>query len=140
MHILANNAQRLRRGESDVAAHLGVHHLLCPEAERRGVRIAGLLFECLPANGAAVEARRCAGLEAASPKSEGPQRFAEQDRGRFAAAAGWIALLAAMNEAVQKRAGCDDGGACQQSAAIAQLEAQHTAPWANSPGQLGKII
>ena len=58
MHVLANEAQRLRRGEGDVAADLRLNDLLGAEAEGRGIGVAGLLFEDLPIDGAAVEARR----------------------------------------------------------------------------------
>ena len=55
------------------------------------------------------------------------QRFAEQDRGGLAAAAGGIALFAAVDEAVEKGAGGDDGGAGEEVAAVAELEAEDAA-------------
>ena len=62
MHVFADEAERLRRGEGDVAGDLRLNNLLCAEAEGRGIGVAGLLFEHLPVDGAAVEARRRAGL------------------------------------------------------------------------------
>ena len=79
MDVLADEAQRLRRGEGDVAGDLRLHDFFGAEAERRGVGVAGLLFEAFPANGAAVEARRRAGLEAASTQPEGAEGFSEKD-------------------------------------------------------------
>ena len=79
MHVLADEAQRLRRGEGDVAADLRLDDFLCPEAEGRGIGVAGLLFEGFPADGAAVEARGRSGLETASAKAERAERFAEEN-------------------------------------------------------------
>ena len=79
MDVLADEAQRLRRGEGDVAADLRLHDLLRAEAEGRGIGVAGLFFERVPADGAAVEARRRSRFEAASPKPKSTERLAEQD-------------------------------------------------------------
>ena len=79
MDIFADEAQRLRRGEGDVATDLRLNDLLGAEAEGRGIGVAGLLFERLPVDGAAVEARRRSGLEAAGAKAERAQGFAEED-------------------------------------------------------------
>ena len=79
MHIFADDAQRFRRGEGDVAADLGLHDLSGAKAERRGIGVAGLLLEGVPADGAAVEAGRCAGLQAAGAKAQRAERLAEQD-------------------------------------------------------------
>ena len=86
MNVFADDAARFFRGEGDVAGHLALRDLLCAEAEGRGIGVAGLKLESRPVDGAAIEARRRAGLEAASAKSESFERFAEQMRGRFAAA------------------------------------------------------
>ncbi len=79
VHVFADEAQRLRRGEGDVAADLRLDDFLGAEAEGRGIGVAGLLFERLPVDGAAVEARRRSCLEAASAKAERAERFAEQN-------------------------------------------------------------
>ena len=127
MDVLADDAERLRRGEGDVAADLRLDDLFGAEAEGRGIGVAGLLFEGVPADGAAVEAGRGAGLEAAGAQAEGAQRFAEEDGGGLAAAAGGIALFAAVDEAVEEGAGGDDGGAGEEVAAVAELEAEDAA-------------
>ena len=57
-----------------------------------------------------------------SPQAQRPQRLAQQNRGRLAAAPGWIFFFAAVNQPVQKRPGSDDGGSRQQPAPIAQLQ------------------
>ena len=97
MHVFADQPQGLGRGEGDVAADLRLHDLLGAEAERRRLSVAGLLFERIPFDGSAVEARRRAGLESAGSESQPAQRFAQKDRSRFAAAASRIALFAAVN-------------------------------------------
>jgi len=81
----------------------------------------------VPLDGAAVEARGRAGLEAAGAEAEGAEGLAQQDRGGFAAASGGIALFAAVDEPVEKGAGGDDGGAGEEVAAIAELEADDAA-------------
>ncbi len=63
-----------------------------------------------PVDGAAVEAGRCAGLEAGAAQAEALEGFAEEDAGGLAGAAGGVLLLAAVDEAVEKGAGGDDGG------------------------------
>ena len=125
--VLADEAERLRRGEGDVAGDLRLNDLLGAEAEGRGIGVAGLLFERLPMDGAAVEARRRSCLEAASAKAQGAEGLAEEDDGGLAAAAGGIALFAAVDEAVEEGAGGDDGGAGKEVAAIAKLEAEDAA-------------
>src|SRR5271170_6333944 len=77
--VLADEAQRFRRGVGDVAGDLPTLYLFGAEAERCWVSVSGLLFELAPVNGAAIEARRCSGLEAAATQAEALQRFAEQD-------------------------------------------------------------
>ena len=123
--VLAQDAVRLRRGEGDVAGHLRVvvRDLLGAEAERRRVVVAGLHRELRPVDGASVEARWRASLEAAAAQAERLERFAEQDGGGFAAASGGILLLAAVDESVEKRAGGDDDGLCADGAAVAELDA-----------------
>ena len=97
------------------------------EAEGRGIGVAGLLCEARPVDGAAIEAGRRAGLEAAAAQAETLEAFAEKDAGRLAAAAGGIVLLAAVDEAIEKCAGGDDDGAGVDGAAVAQLEAMSAA-------------
>ena len=80
------------------------------KAERRGIVVTGLHLKLRPVDGAAVEARRRAGLEAATAQAELLERFAQKHGGRFAAASGGILLLAAVDQAVEKRAGRDDDG------------------------------
>ena len=46
--VFADEAERLRRGEGNVATDLGLDDLLCPEAEGSGIGVAGLLFERVP--------------------------------------------------------------------------------------------
>ena len=77
-----------------------------------------------PVDGAAVEARRRAGLEAALAEAEALQGLAEEDAGGFAGAAGGVLLLAAVDEAVEEGAGGDDGGGGVDSAAVAELQAR----------------
>src|SRR5207253_3041263 len=69
------------------------------------------------------EARRRAGLEAAATQAEQLERFAQQLRRRLTGASRGISLLAAVNEAVEKRSGGDDDCLRADGAAIAQLDA-----------------
>ena len=71
MHVFADDAKRLRRGVGDVAADLAAGAILPgAEAEGRGIGVAGLLLEARPVDGAAVEARRRSGLQAAVAQAE----------------------------------------------------------------------
>ena len=73
------------------------------------------------------QTRRRAGLEAAGAEAEGTERFAEKDAGGLAAAAGGIALFAAVDEAIEEGSGGDDGGAGEEVAAVAEFEAENAA-------------
>ncbi len=127
MNVFADEAQRLGRGECDVAGDLLLNDLLGTKTERRWVCVAGLLLKHLPLNGSAVEARRRAGLQAASPKAQSSKGFPEENAGGLTRAAGGIALFAAMNEAVEKGSSRDDGGSGEELAAVAKLEAENAA-------------
>ena len=122
MDVLADDAVGFRGGERDVARHLavGVGDPAGAEAEGRGVGIAGLRLEARPVDGAAVEARRRAGLQPAAAQAELLDVLAQQHRGRLAAASGGNLLLAAVDQAIEKRAGGDDDGVGGDRAAVAQ--------------------
>ena len=114
---------RFRRGVGDVAGHLRLGDAAGAEAERRGIGVAGLRLKARQVDGAAIEARRRAGLEAAVAEAERLEVFAEQHGGGFAAASGGIGLLAAVDEAVEERSGGDDDGAGANRASVAQAQA-----------------
>src|SRR5258708_2082483 len=78
MHVFADDAMRFRGGESDIARHLLLRDLFCAEAERRGIGIAGLGFESRPVDGAAVETRRRARLQAAAAQTQQLERLAQK--------------------------------------------------------------
>ncbi len=111
----------------DVAGDLAKRDVLGAEGERGWVGVAGLLFEAGPIDGAAVEARRCSGLEAAAAEAEALEGFAEERAGGLAGAAGGVLLLAAVDEAVEEGSGGDDGGGGEDVAAVAELEASDAA-------------
>src|SRR6266852_1655951 len=110
MNVLANNAMSLRRRRGNVAGHLRVvmRHALGAEAERSGISVARLLLESGPVNGASIKARRRSCFQPASAQSQLLQRLSKQDCVRFSRTPGRILLLAAMNQAVEKRAGGDN--------------------------------
>ena len=76
MDVFANQPECLRRCEGDIATDLRLHNLLGAKAERRGIGVAGLLFEHFPADGASIEPRRRTGLEAAGAKPQVAECFA----------------------------------------------------------------
>src|SRR5439155_4811902 len=108
MHVLANDAVCFFGGEGDVAGYLLLRDLFGAKAEGRGVGVAGLGLEARPINGASIEARRSAGLEAAATQAEQLERFSQQLRRRLAGASSRIRLLAAMDETVEKSSSGDD--------------------------------
>ena len=140
MHILANNAQRLRRGECNVAAHLRLHNLLGPEAEWRRVHIARLFFKGVPLDRPPIQPRRRPCLQPASPQAQCSQRFSQQHRGRFAASSRRIPLLAAVNQPIQKRARSNNRGSGQQPAPIAQFQPQHPPPRTRRPRNFRRLV
>src|SRR5208283_3295346 len=133
MHVLANDAVRLRRGERDVTRHLLVvmRHSLGTKAERRGIVVARLHCELRPVDAAAVEARRSAGLQAAPTQAECLERLAQQHRRWLAAAARRVLLLATVNEPIEECARGDNDSLRRDRAAIAQLNAPNdrSCPW-----------
>ncbi len=124
VHVFADDAVRLRRGPGDVAGHLRVvvRDALGAEAERRRIDVARLRREARPVDAASIEARRSAGLEAASAQAELLQGFAQQDRVGLARASCGILLLAAVDQSVEERSGGDDDGLRADGAAVAQAE------------------
>jgi len=78
VNVVADDAVGFLGGEGDVARHLFVKvcDALGAEAEGGGVVVAGLDLEAGPVDGAAVEAWRRAGLEAAAAQPELLQSFA----------------------------------------------------------------
>ena len=106
--LLANDGVRFGRRVGDVTRHLFTLDLFGKEGERRRLRIAVLRLETRPIDGAAVQTRRSAGLQALPVQTERPQLIAQQIRGSLAASAAAIFLLADMRQAVEERAGGDD--------------------------------
>ena len=77
--VLADDAMGLGRGPGDVAGYLRIvmRYPLGAEAEWSGIFVTWLEREARPVNGASVEARRSAGLEAAAAQAELLESFAE---------------------------------------------------------------
>ena len=76
-----------------------------------------------PVDGASVEPRRSARLQAAAAQAKLLQRFAQQNGVGLAAASGGILLLAAVDQPVEKCSGGDDDGLRADGAAVAELDA-----------------
>src|SRR5271154_1999586 len=125
--VLADEAQRFRRGVGDVAGDLPTLYFFGPEAERGRVCVSGLLLELAPVDRAAIEARRCSSLEAAAAQAESLQGFAEKDGGWFAAASRGVIFLAAVDEAVEEGSGGDDDCSGVHDAAVAEVYADDLA-------------
>ena len=122
MDVLADDAMGLRRGVGDVAGDLRLGDAAGAEAEGRGIGVAGLRLEARKIDGAAIEARRSSGLEAAVAEAESLEAFAEKDGGGLAAASGGIGLLATVDESVEEGSGGDDDGAGADGASVAQAQ------------------
>src|SRR4051794_35323025 len=84
VHVFAYDVVGLRRRVGDVARYLRLRDLLGAETEWRRLGVSRLHLEARPVDGAPVETRRSASLQAASTQTERLQRFAQQHRGRFA--------------------------------------------------------
>src|SRR5262249_7180007 len=123
VYVLRDDAMRLRRGERDVARYLLLRDLLCPEAERRGISIAGLKVEARPVDGASIEPWRCPGLQTASTQSQQLERLAQQLRWRLARSSSGVRLLATMDQSVEESSCGDDYRFSANRASVAQLDA-----------------
>ena len=107
----------------DVAGQLRRGDPFGEEGEGPGRVIAVLDLEPIPANGAAVEAGRGAGLEPAHAQAQSvePRR---QAKGRgLVDAPGRDLALADMDEAAQEGAGGENHGACRQAATVRRNDA-----------------
>src|SRR4051794_29599321 len=129
MNVLADDAMCLGRGPCNVARYLGivVGNPLCAKAEGRGVFVAGLYGEAGPVDGASIETRRSAGLEATSAQTEILQGFTEQDGRWFSGASCGILLLSAVDESVQECSRGDDDRVGADGAAVAKANAHDPA-------------
>ena len=123
IYVLANDAVDLLGDERDIAGNLLANDLLRAEAERSQIFVSGLLLELAPVDGAAVEARGCSGLEAATAQAKLLERFAEEDGGWFSVTTGGIGLLVAMDESVEECTCRDDDGMGADGAAVAKADA-----------------
>ena len=72
VHVLADDAMRFGRSPGDVARHLRImmRNALGAEAEWRWVGVSGLFLKPRPVDGAAIESRRSASLQAATAQAE----------------------------------------------------------------------
>src|SRR5579863_1319436 len=93
------------------------------ETERRGIGVAGLDLETRPVDGATVEARGRASLQAATSQAQFLQSFPKKNGSRLTGASRGILLFAAVDEAVEESAGGDDHGGGADGAAVAQANA-----------------
>ena len=92
------------------------------KTEGRGIGIAGLNLKAGPIDGAAVEARRRTGLEAAAAQAKLLQRFAEQHGGWLSGASCRILLFTAVDEAVEESAGGNNDSGGADGASVAQAD------------------
>ena len=104
-----------------------VGHALGSKAERCGIDVARLFRKARPVDGAAVEARRSAGLKAAAAQAEFLQRLAQQNCVGLAGTSRGVLLLAAVDQSVQKSSCGDDDSLCAHSTAVAKAYAEYAA-------------
>src|SRR5438270_2117325 len=123
MHVLGDDAMRLRRGERDVAGHLLLGDLLRAKAEWRRLGVARLNVEARPVDGTSIEPWRRARLEAASTQAEQLERFAQQLGWRLTGSSRGIGLLATVDQSIQECSGGDDDRLSANRAPVAQLDA-----------------
>ena len=90
------------------------------EGERRRIGIAGLRLEPRPVDGAAIQARRRAGLQPGPVEAEGAQLVAQELGRRLAVAAATVGHLADVGQPVEEGTGGDDHRPGVHGAAVAQ--------------------
>jgi len=125
MHVFADEANGLGCGARDVTRDLAERDRLGAEAEGCRFCVAGLNFELLPLDRPAIETRGCAGLQTSFAQTEALERFPQQYACGFSRSSGGVLLLAAVDEAVEKGAGGDDGGVGVDVASVAEDEAAY---------------
>ncbi len=108
VEVGADDAVGFLGGVRDVAGDLRRLDALGEERERHGRIVAVLGGEARPVDGFAVEARGCAGFQAAHGQAEGVKPVRQPDGRRLAHAAGRNARLADVDEALEERARGDD--------------------------------
>ncbi len=90
-----------------------------------------LRLESRPIDGAAIQARRSAGLQALPFQAQRAELIAQKVRRRLAASAATILLLADVRQPIQERAGCDHDRVALDRPAVAQQDALEPA-WLES--------
>ena len=122
VNIVADDPVRRLGGAGDAALDLGLLDALGQRRERLRRLVAGLHLDRGPVDGAAVEPRRRAGLEATERKPDPLQRERQTDRRRLADAAGRRLALADMDQAAQERSGGENDGPCPELAPVRERE------------------
>src|SRR5215469_3290771 len=112
---------RLLGGVGNMAHDLVPVDLIRQKRERRRIAIPRLRLEAAPVNGAAVEARRCAGLKPGPVQAQGPQLRPKKLRGGFTVTAAAVAGFAHMRQAVEKRPGGYDDSTGAERAPVTQF-------------------
>ena len=120
------DAARLLGGVPDVAMDLFPIDALGHEGKGGRVGVARLRLELSPVDGAAVEARRGSGFQAASAEAQFLQSFAQQDGIGFAGASRGVLLLAAVDQTVEESTCGDDYCLGADGAPVAELDAENT--------------
>ena len=105
-------------GGGDAAGDLRVGDGLRHRAEGLGVGVAVIGGEAVPVDGAAIEARGGAGLEAAEGEGEAVERLGQANGGGVAHAAGGFAVVADVDDAAEEGAGGEDGGGAGEAGAV----------------------
>ena len=136
---LSENPARFVGGVADVALDLGAINPAGQERERRGVGVAGLRLEMGPVDGAAVQARRRAGLEPGPVQAERAKLVAQQLGGRLSVAAATVPHLANVGQTVQESSCGDDHRLGIDGAAVAQLDPSDAAVLDRERGDLGLL-
>ena len=124
MHVGPDDGVGGLGGAGDAALDLRILDAFGQRRERLRRLVAGLHLQARPVDGAAVEARRGAGLQPSERKADALQGPRQADGGRLADPAGRGLLLADMDQAAQERAGGQDHGAGPEFAAIGQANAR----------------
>ncbi len=123
-------------GVGDAAGDLGDDRGVAEEAQHRGVGVALLPLEPVPGDGAAVEARGRAGLEAAHGEREAVEAVGERLGGGLAHAATGAGAVAHMDHAVEEGARGEDHGPGGEAGAVSQGHAGDAAVFDEEVGGL----
>src|ERR1051326_6425984 len=135
-HIAANDRMDFLVRMRDIAADFVFEAAGRAKREWRRFRISPLLLECAEIDAAAIQPRRGSSFQATPIEAQAPDAVCQSNGRRFSVAACGKALLADVNQTVQKRPCCQNNGWRCHTPPIEQLDTCDAARFEKNLGNL----